>query len=296
MKTLNLVVSFVLELIMLAAWAWLGISLPLAEPYPALASVLFPLLVIGFWGLFAAPRARYPLPIGPTIALKALFLGGGALALATVGQPLWGAVDGILVVLNLALAAFWGQMVPVDPQIRLRRRLTGLLEDYGRQYPEEAAVTGRFLDFVASGEILQGKENHHRHITASTWIVSPDRSKVLLTHHAKLGIWVQLGGHTDEGEDWVRAALREAREESGLRGLKLARSGLFDLDIHPIPARETVRAHEHYDLRFLVIADDRVPLTVSAESHELAWVPLADLGRFTAEESQHRMARKTVLS
>jgi 8-oxo-dGTP pyrophosphatase MutT (NUDIX family) len=114
-----------------------------------------------------------------------------------------------------------------------------------------------------------------------------------LTHHAKLGIWVQLGGHTDEGEDWTEAALREAREESGLPDLRLVRPGLFDLDIHEIPARKDQAAHDHYDLRFLVEADDAVPLTVSEESHDLAWVNLTDLHRFTDEESQIRMARKT---
>ncbi len=170
-----------------------------------------------------------------------------------------------------------------------------LLDDYALRHPEEANVTARFREFLASGEVLQGKSNPHRHITASTWIVNPDRSKVLLTHHAKLHKWVQLGGHTDEGEDWTEAALREAREESGLTGLRLVFSGLFDLDIHEIPTRPGQEKHDHYDLRFLVEADDSVPLTVSEESHALAWVALSDLGRYTQEESQLRMARKTAL-
>ncbi len=171
--------------------------------------------------------------------------------------------------------------------------LTSLLDDYIRRHPEEALVSSRFREFAASGEILQGKTNPRRHITASAWIVNPGRDRVLLTHHAKLGIWVQLGGHTDEGEDWTEAALREAREESGLSSLRLVQRGLFDLDIHEIPARKDSPAHDHYDLRFLVEADDTVPLTISDESSDLAWVALKDLGRYTTEESQHRMARKT---
>lgn len=173
----------------------------------------------------------------------------------------------------------------------LRARLSILLDGYAQRYAEPAV--GRFREFLASGEVLQGKNNPLRHITASTWIVNPARTRVLLTHHAKLGIWVQLGGHTDEGEDWTEAALREAREESGLSGLRLAEPGLFDLDIHAIPARRDTPEHEHYDLRFLVEADDTVPLTVSEESHALAWVDLANLEAYTAEESQMRMRRKT---
>jgi 8-oxo-dGTP pyrophosphatase MutT (NUDIX family) len=177
--------------------------------------------------------------------------------------------------------------------------LLALLDDYQARHPDEAATVRRFREFAGSGEPLQGKTNLRRHITGSTWIVNRDRTRVLLTHHAKLNKWVQLGGHTDHGEDWKATALREAWEESGLTGLRLAQSGLFDLDIHEIPARGAPGtpahqgAHDHYDLRFLVEADDSLPLAVTEESHDLAWVPLADLERFTTEESQLRMRRKT---
>jgi len=210
-------------------------------------------------------------------------------------QPLWGAVDAALVAANLVLAVVWGQLAPLAPNTKLRDTLAHLIDDYSRRHPGETVE--RFREFVASGEVLQGKANPRRHITASAWIVNPARTKALLTHHAKLGIWVQLGGHTDEGEDWTEAALREAREESGLANLRLVQTGLFDLDIHPIPARnsggQTTPAHDHYDLRFLVEADDALPLVVSDESHALAWVPLDRLEDYTTEESQLRMRFKT---
>lgn len=288
MKTVNHVLAFLLELAMLAAWFWAGLKLPMPEPVPTLAAVLVPLFVIAVWGLFAAPKARFPLPVGGTVALKGFLLLGGALALGTTGQTLLAALDGVLVVANLTLAVVWGQFSRPDP---LRSRLLALLDDYGHRHSE--AATGRFREFVTSGEVLQGKANPRRHITASAWIVNPGRTRVLLTHHAKLGIWVQLGGHTDEGEDWAAAALREAREESGLGGLALVGTGLFDLDIHEIPARGASAAHDHYDLRFLVEADDTLPLTVSEESHDLAWVDLADLEAYTTEASQLRMRAKT---
>ena len=181
----------------------------------------------------------------------------------------------------------------IEPE--LRRSLARLLDKYAQKFPQEPQVVARFREFLASGETLQGKVNPRRHVTASTWIVNPARNKVLLTHHAKLHKWVQFGGHTDEGEDWTLAALREAREESGLDNLQLVQPELFDLDIHEIPARPGQEAHDHFDLRFLVEADDQVALTVSDESHALAWVVLHDLERYTQEESQLRMKRKLYL-
>lgn len=174
----------------------------------------------------------------------------------------------------------------------LRLELLDLLERYELRFPEEGPTVGRFKKFVQSGEELQGKSNLQRHITASTWIVNSDRSKVLLTHHAKLNIWVQLGGHTDLGERWGDAALREAWEESGISSLQLASPELFDLDIHEIPARVDTPAHDHYDLRFLIVADDHAPILVSEESHDVRWISVSNLQDFTQEESQLRMARK----
>lgn len=176
----------------------------------------------------------------------------------------------------------------------LKESLRELLQSYDLRYPGEQVVTRRFLDFLDSGESLQGRVNLRRHITASAWVVNVPRTKVLLTHHAKLGIWVQLGGHTEDGEGWSIAALREAHEESGISSLRLVDPGLFDLDIHEIPGRPGVPAHDHYDLRFLVEADEATSVVVSDESLDLAWVPLTELGRYTDEESQHRMARKTL--
>ncbi len=170
--------------------------------------------------------------------------------------------------------------------------LMDLLAEYQSIWPGESATIESFDSFVKSGEILQGKNNLKRHITASAFIINSDCSKTLLTHHVKLGIWVQLGGHTQPGEDWLDAALREAHEESGIVDLSVVDQGLFDIDIHAIPERELVPAHDHYDLRFLLKADDSQALTVSDESHDLAWVSLRELDKYSQEVSIKRMADK----
>lgn len=53
-----------------------------------------------------------------------------------------------------------------------------------------------------------------RHLTATTMVVC--QNKTLLHLHKKLGIWLPVGGHIDEGELPEHAALREVREETGL--------------------------------------------------------------------------------
>jgi 8-oxo-dGTP pyrophosphatase MutT (NUDIX family) len=131
------------------------------------------------------------------------------------------------------------------------------------------------------------------HLTGSAWVVSPDRSLTLLTLHRKLGKWLQLGGHADGDPDLLSVALREAREESGLEGLRPLSEGIFDVDRHWIPARGAEPGHWHHDLRFLLEADPGRPLTVTRESRELAWVEVARVAALNPEESMSRMVRKT---
>ena len=53
--------------------------------------------------------------------------------------------------------------------------------------------------------------------------------------------------------------------------------------------------HLHYDVRFALRCRENEDFRVSDESHDLAWVPLANLSEYTKEESVLRMARKWAL-
>ncbi|MEO7251764.1 MAG: NUDIX hydrolase [Arenimonas sp.] len=130
------------------------------------------------------------------------------------------------------------------------------------------------------------------HFTGSAWLVSADGQRVLLTHHRKLGRWLQLGGHADGDGDLARVALREAGEESGLTDLS-AEAEIFDMDRHRIPARGSDPEHWHYDVRFVVRAHGSESFEVSEESLQLAWRPIDEIAVDPiADDSLRRMARK----
>jgi 8-oxo-dGTP pyrophosphatase MutT (NUDIX family) len=131
------------------------------------------------------------------------------------------------------------------------------------------------------------------HITGSAWIVDDERTHALLVHHRKLDRWLQPGGHAEGERDARAIARREAEEETGLAHLRPAQDGIYDVDVHVIPARGSDPEHAHYDIRFAFIADRAQPFVVSEESHALAWRPVAELDRDGVDESVRRLARKT---
>ena len=159
--------------------------------------------------------------------------------------------------------------------------------------PEEFADVEKTVEFVQTHPQCFDRELEVGHVTGSAWILNPSKSKALLTHHKKLGIWVQLGGHADGEADVAAVALREGCEESGLPGLNQLLPGIFDVDIHLIPAGQHEPAHLHYDVRFAFDYRGSENIRVSEESKELAWVALEEIGVLTGERSISRMIEKT---
>lgn len=172
-----------------------------------------------------------------------------------------------------------------------RRPLLDLLARYAARHREEAGTCARFVDFITGHERCFERDLWAGHVTGSGWLVDRTGEQVLLTHHRKLGRWLQLGGHSDGDPDPLRVAAQEAREESGLQVRPLS-GEVFDLDIHEIPARRQDPAHLHFDVRFTLQVEGSEAFSVSDESLDLAWVPIARLEEYTGEESVLRMARK----
>ncbi|MFP6660030.1 MAG: NUDIX hydrolase [Myxococcota bacterium] len=178
-----------------------------------------------------------------------------------------------------------------------RQALLTQLDDYRRRTPTEAALVERYARFVREHSDCFLRSCLPGHVTASAWIVCPRTDRFLLTHHRKLGRWLQLGGHADGDPDVQQVALREAREESGLETLEFCAAAdgslLLDLDVHRIPARSGEPAHEHFDARFLLLADSSESLQLSEESHDLRWNSQGpEANALLEEESLQRMMRK----
>ena len=171
---------------------------------------------------------------------------------------------------------------------------TQLLEElrsYQTSYSEEKEFVISFLDLLKSNDAFQ-RYHLPGHITGSSWIVNSDKTKVLLVHHAKLNRWLQPGGHADGDENVLRVALREAEEETGITRWTVLSEQIFDLDIHIIPKRKDFEEHLHFDIRFLIRADEVEPLVVSEESHDVKWVSLIDLEKYNNETSILRLRKK----
>jgi 8-oxo-dGTP pyrophosphatase MutT (NUDIX family) len=111
------------------------------------------------------------------------------------------------------------------------------------------------------------------HLTASALVVDAAAEHTLLTLHPRVGLWLQLGGHCEDGDaSLADAALREATEESGIDGLTIDPAPLH-VNVHPITCSLGLPTR-HLDVRFLVRAPEGAVPRISAESDDLRWWPL----------------------
>ena len=104
------------------------------------------------------------------------------------------------------------------------------------------------------------------HMTASAWVVNPQRSKVLMVYHRLYDSWSWTGGHADGEEDLLAVALREVREETGVQRLRPVTEEIYSLEVLTVDGHEKhgryVPSHLHLNVTYLLEAEEDQPLRV----------------------------------
>ena len=145
-----------------------------------------------------------------------------------------------------------------------RNQILKQLADY-TPTSEEILVKKKMTAFIETHENCFERSLKKGHITGSAWLLNKNGDKALLMHHAKLDIWVQLGGHADGDSDILNVAIKEAQEESGVIEIEPVSPHIFDLDIH------NVGDHFHYDIRFLLQITSDSCVRQNQESKGFFW-------------------------
>ena len=155
------------------------------------------------------------------------------------------------------------------------------LEAYRPWNEQEERDREELLRRLRSGEELYSRDNASAHLTASAWVVSPDRSRVLLAYHNLYNSWAWLGGHADGERDLLAVALREVREESGLTKIRAVSPDIYSLEILTVDGHEKrgkyVSSHLHLNVTYLLEADPAAPVRCKPdENSRVGWFALED--------------------
>lgn len=144
------------------------------------------------------------------------------------------------------------------------------------------------LSWLDSGAEILTRNNPVGHLTASAWVISPDRQYILMAYHNLYNSWAWLGGHADGEADLLAVAAREAREESGIRCIRPLIEEPISLEILTVDGHEKrgkyVASHLHLNVTYLFEAEMDQHLTVKPDENSgVAWIHVDDIARSSSE-------------
>lgn len=146
------------------------------------------------------------------------------------------------------------------------------------------------LDYITTFPNILTRENEFAHMTASSWIVNKDRTKVLMIFHNIYQSWAWTGGHAD-GEDNLRnVAIRETMEETGIKNIKPLQEDIFSLELLCVDGHvkrgKYVSSHIHINVTYLLEADESEALAIKEDENSgVRWIDIDDAVQISNEKN-----------
>lgn len=154
---------------------------------------------------------------------------------------------------------------------------------------QEAQDKAILLSWLESGADILTRNNPVAHLTASAWVVSPDRSHVLMAYHNLYDSWAWLGGHADGERDLLAVAMREAQEESGISNVRPVSGEIISIETLCVEGHEKrgkyVPCHLHLNVTYLLEADPAEAISAKPdENSAVAWIAMEDIPHRSTEQ------------
>ena len=144
------------------------------------------------------------------------------------------------------------------------------------------------LKYINTFNDVLTRENEFGHFTASAWVLNKERTKVLMIYHNIYKSWAWTGGHADGDEDLLFTALREVKEETGIKNIKPIIDDIFSLEIICVNGHvkrgKYVGSHVHLNCTYLLEADENEEIHVKEDENSgVKWVAIDKILEVTSE-------------
>ena len=158
----------------------------------------------------------------------------------------------------------------------MREELIRQLAAYTPYNEQEARDRETILHMLETTEDIFLRENLLAHMTSSAWVQDFKHRHILMAYHNIYQSWAWLGGHADGNEDLLQVAIKEVREESGIRNVRPVTDRIFSIEVLTVDGHEKkgvyVPSHLHLNVTYLLEADRDESVQVKTdENSAVGW-------------------------
>lgn len=163
------------------------------------------------------------------------------------------------------------------------------IENYQPYNEQEEKDKQTMLKYMDTFDNLLTRENEFAHFTASSWAVNKEKSKVLMVYHNIYQAWTWTGGHSDGEADLLKVAMKELKEETGVKNVTPLKQDIFSLEALTVDGHvkrgKYVSSHIHLNLTYLLEVDEKEILHKKEDENSgVKWVPIEKVNEVSTED------------
>lgn len=156
-------------------------------------------------------------------------------------------------------------------------------------YNEQEEVERRImLNYINDFDDVLTRQNEYGHFTSSAFVFNKERTKILMIYHKIYNSWAYVGGHSDGDGDLLYVAMKEAKEETGIKNVEPISEDIYSLEIINVNGHEKrgkyVGSHVHLNVTYLLEADENEEIRIKEDENSgVKWVPVDEILNTTSE-------------
>lgn len=168
-------------------------------------------------------------------------------------------------------------------------KLREQIENYQPYNQQEEKDKQTMLKYIDTFDDVLTRNNEFGHFTASSWVVNKEKTKVLMIYHNLYKSWAWTGGHADGERDLLSTAIRELKEEIGVKNVKILNDNIFSLEIicvnGHIKRGKYVSSHVHLNVTYLLEVDENEVLHIKEDENSgVKWIYIEDVEKVVKEK------------
>ena len=133
------------------------------------------------------------------------------------------------------------------------------------------------------------RQNEYGHFTSSAFVLNKERTKILMIYHNIYNSWAWTGGHSDGDNDLLYVAMKEAKEETGIKNVIPILEDIYSLELINVNGHEKrgkyVGSHVHLNVTYLLEADENEAIHIKKDENSgVKWVPINEVLDVSSEQ------------